>query len=124
MPPASPLIPHEMKRSSLDFTCPRCGWTHRDFAATGQFRCSACLAVAVGLKGRILDCLRQPAADLPPIDPSRGTPERVLAELSIGLQLAVKAEEFELAIVLRDTIQFLQAGLARVRPGFDGSEQA
>jgi len=105
-----------MNNPSLEFTCPRCGWTHRDFEASGHFRCSACLAVALGLEGGTLGCDREPVG-AGPVDSARGAPQRVFAELAIGLQLAVKEEDFEIAIVLRDTLHFLQAGIERARPG-------
>lgn len=105
-----------MNNPTLEFTCPQCGWTHRDLAASGHFRCSACLAVAIGLEGGTLGCDRG-TVGAGAVDSSRGTPQRVLAELAIGLQLAVKEEDFELAIVLRDTLQFLRAGIEHARPG-------
>jgi protein-arginine kinase activator protein McsA len=104
-----------MNNPSLEFTCPRCGWTHRDLMASGHFRCSACLAVAIGRVGATLGCDRQ-TVGAGSDDSSRGTPQRVLAELAIGLQLAIKEEDFELAIVLRDTLHFFLAGMEQARP--------
>ena len=88
-----------MNATLTDFTCPRCGWNHHDFRATGHFRCATCLDAAFGCG--ILPAPR-PSQEL------RGHPTRLLADLRIGIQLAVKDENYELAAALRDTLRFFR----------------
>ena len=95
---------------AVEFTCPHCGWTDRDYAACGHFRCSSCLTAALGpIFASAAGCSSGDAAH--PVDLHRGTPARLLADLSIGLQLAVKAENYELAAILRDTLEVLRTRL-------------
>jgi protein-arginine kinase activator protein McsA len=97
-----------MNATLTDFTCPRCGWTHHDFRATGHFRCASCMDAALGPLH----------ADLPSQETTecRGTPARLKADLRIGIQLAVKDENYELAAVLRDTLRSLKSSLSARHP--------
>lgn len=84
------------------FSCPRCGWTHADYRATGHFRCATCLESALGSGIH---------SETPCAIESRGHPTRLQADLRIGIQLAVKDENYELAAILRDTLGFLHRHL-------------
>jgi protein-arginine kinase activator protein McsA len=101
-----------MNATLTDFTCPRCGWTHQDFQATGHFRCATCMETALGTMARIryVSTSSFHAVDDP--DEHRGLPQRLAADLRIGMQLAVKDENYELAAVLRDTLHYFRSRLA------------
>ncbi len=99
-----------MNATLIDFTCPRCGWNHHDFRATGHFRCASCLEAAFGPMFDFIARAENPDTP-PPTEVHRGTPNRLVADLRIGIQLAVKDENYELAAALRDTLLFLRQKL-------------
>ena len=96
---------------AADFICPSCGWTHHDYAACGHFRCSACLTAALGPDIEPTSSYSCGTDESHPTELHRGTPSRLAADLRIGIQLAVKEKNYELAAVLRDTLQNLRKGL-------------
>jgi|GEM_PF-2151172 len=105
-----------MSHTLADFTCPHCGWNWADYAATGQFRCSGCLTAAFG-PSISPSLLSDDATPTSKSDLSRGTPLRLLADLRIGIHLAVKDENYELAAILRDVLHFLRQRLSTRPPG-------
>ena len=108
------IYPDNVLRSSHSKTCPGCGITYDMFNRTGKFGCSQCYDTFQDEIGPLIQRLQGSTSDEGRI-PGRSSDElkkkRQIKQLREQLNTAIKSEDFERAVTLRDQIKNLEASL-------------
>ena len=88
-------------------SCQACGLTYEDFKKSGRLGCSECYeSLAVGLKGllRKIHGSNQHLGKIPLMERDSFERKKEIRRLREEMKKAIKAEDFERAAALRDTI--------------------
>lgn len=102
----------EMKK----LTCAQCGLTYVDFKKTGRLGCSECYDIFTeGLKGllRKIHGTNQHRGKVPNFEKEYVEQKKEIRKLREKMKRAIKAEEFERAAALRDTIHEMEKAWRR-----------